>query len=80
MSYAWWHFHILLLKHNYKWLPSYTVKKNPDEKLAQAGLHRTTRIEPDFYPVDSHPVLTRKLSEIWKSIQLVPDDYPLDCG
>ena len=33
-------------------------KKNPDKKPAPAGLHRTTRIEPDFFPVDSHPDIT----------------------
>ena len=30
-------------------------KKKPDDYPAQAGLPRTTRIEPDFYPADSHP-------------------------
>ena len=33
----------------------YTVKKNPDEYPALAGLQRSLQIELDFYPADSHP-------------------------
>ena len=50
----------------------YTVKKNPDKKLAPAGLPRTNRIEPDFYPVDSHPDLTGKQSGYILMVKKLP--------
>ena len=33
----------------------YNVKNNLDVDLAQTGLPRIVRLEPDFYPADSHP-------------------------
>ena len=36
-------------------LVCYTVKNNPDEYPALAGLQRSLRIELDLYPADSHP-------------------------
>ena len=49
---------------------SCTVKKKLDANPDLTGLPRSLRLELDFYPVDSYPVVSGKSYLIWIAIQI----------